>query len=135
MKAGRDHRVPLVPRAVEIVKELMKLPATELVFPGQRSGAPLSDMSLSAVLRRMKIPAKVASIHGFRSSFKDWAHEATSFPNDLSEAALAHVTGDKTERAYRRGDALERRRELMMAWAAFCSKDAGAVVVPLRIVR
>ena len=64
-----------------------------------------------------------ASIHGFRSSFKDWATETTSFPNELSEAALAHVTGDKTERAYRRGDALDRRRELMMAWAAFCGGD------------
>lgn len=135
MKAGRDHRVPLVPRVVEIVKELLKLPGTELVFTGQRAGAPLSDMSLSAVLRRMKIPTGAASIHGFRSSFKDWAIETTSFPNELSEAALAHVTGDKTERAYRRGDALERRRQLMEAWAAFCLQDAGAVVVPMRIVR
>lgn len=128
MKAGRDHRVPLVPRAVEIVEELMKLPGTELVFPGRRAGAPLSDMSLSAVLRRMKIPSGVASIHGFRSSFKDWASETTSFPNELSEAALAHVAGDKTERAYRRGDALERRRELMMAWAQYCDGGSSNVI-------
>ena len=74
-------------------------------------------MSLSAVLRRMGLEF---TVHGFRSSFKDWATEATTFPNELSEAALAHVTGDATERAYRRGDALERRRELMAEWGRFC---------------
>lgn len=121
MKGGLQHRVPLVPRAVDILDELAKLPREVCVFPGQRSGTPLSDMSLTAVLKRMKIDG--ASIHGFRSSFKDWATETTSFPNELSEAALAHVTGDKTERAYRRGDALDRRRELMMAWGAFCGGD------------
>jgi len=129
MKAGREHRVPLVSRAVEILKTVEALPHEAFVFPGQRSGSPLSDMSLTAVLRRMKVDT---TIHGFRSSFKDWAHEATSFPNDLSEAALAHITGDATERAYRRGDALDRRRELMEAWARFCDADTASNIVPMR---
>ena len=129
MKAGREHRVPLVARAVEIVETLAKLPESGFVFPGQRANTPLSDMSLSAVLRRMKLPV---TIHGFRSSFKDWASEATSYPNELSEAALAHITGDKVERAYRRGDALERRRELMEAWARFLTAAAAGNVVPMR---
>ena len=129
MKAGREHRVPLVARAVEIVETLVKLPESEFVFPGQKVNTPLSDMSLSAVLRRMKLPV---TIHGFRSSFKDWASESTSFPNELSEAALAHITGDAVERAYRRGDALERRRELMEAWARFLEAGAAGNVVQMR---
>lgn len=127
MKGAREHRVPLVPRAIEIAKELSQLPGEAFVFPGARSGSPLSDMSLSAVLKRMKVGA---TVHGFRSSFKDWATEATGFPNELSEAALAHITGDNTERAYRRGDVLERRRELMEAWARFCEGTGN--VVPMR---
>ena len=137
MKAGREHRVPLVPRAVEIVAEMAKLAEATgekqpdaLVFPGMKRGAPLIDMSLSAVLRRMKVGA--VTVHGFRSAFKDWANETTSFPNELSEAALAHLTGDAVERAYRRGDALDRRRELMAAWAGFCAGPAAANVVALR---
>lgn len=128
MKAGREHRVPLVPCAVEIVREMSEL-GEHFVFPGARSGSTLSDMSLSAVLRRMRIDV---TVHGFRSSFKDWANETTSFPNELSEAALAHITGDKTERAYRRGDALDRRRELMMAWAAFLDGNTSSNIVHLR---
>jgi integrase len=80
----------------------------------------------------MKVPV---TVHGFRSSFKDWANETTSFPNELSEAALAHVTGDKVERAYRRGDALERRRELMAAWARFLEVAHAHNVVPLPLAR
>lgn len=129
MKAGVEHRVPLCDRVIEILKEMAEVRTGDLVFSGQKPRMPLSDMSLSAVLRRMKV---VATVHGTaRSSFKDWASEATSFPNELSEAALAHITGDKVERAYRRGDALERRRELMAAWATFCSTPAGANAVPL----
>ena len=134
MKAGREHRVPLVSRAVDIIEALGPLAADAagkrdgLIFPSARRGKPLSDMTLSAVLRRMKVDA---TVHGFRSSFKDWATEATSFPNELSEAAIAHVTGDKTERAYRRGDALDRRRELMMAWAKFCEPTTASSVLSL----
>jgi integrase len=132
MKAGREHRVPLVPRAVEIVETMAKLPHEPFVFPGQRRGSPLSDMTLASVLKRMKVPA---TVHGFRSSFKDWANETTSFPNELSEAALAHVTGDKVERAYRRGDALGRRRELMLAWARFLDGEQVENVVALRTIQ
>ena len=129
MKAGREHRVPLVPRAVEIIQTVAKLPHDAFISSGQRRGSPLSDMTLAAVLKRMKVPA---TVHGFRSSFKDWANETTSFPNELSEAALAHVTGDKVERAYRRGDALGRRRELMLAWAQYLDAQADNVL-PLRM--
>jgi integrase len=116
MKAGREHRVPLTPRALEIIAAAKKLRMTETVFPG-RGGQALSDMSLSAVLRRLKVEA---TIHGFRSSFRDWAGDATEFPREIAEAALAHVVGDQTERAYRRGDALARRWQMMEAWATYC---------------
>jgi len=117
MKGGREHRVPLVSRALEILKQMRKLRTSDIVFPGFRDDRPLSDMSLSAVLRRLKVDA---TVHGFRSSFRDWAGDATDFPRELAEAALAHLVGDETERAYRRGDALKRRRELMEAWATYC---------------
>ncbi|MET4846922.1 tyrosine-type recombinase/integrase [Bradyrhizobium japonicum] len=116
MKGGREHRVPLVPRALEILKQMKKQRTSDIIFPGFRDNRPLSDMSLSAVLRRLKVDA---TVHGFRSSFRDWAGDATDFPRELAEAALAHLVGDETERAYRRGDALARRRELMEAWAAY----------------
>ena len=118
MKAGREHRVPLCPRAVEILETLaqVKQEPDDLIFPGKRKGAPLSDMSLTALLRRLKIEA---TVHGFRSSFRDWAGDATAFPREVAEAALAHAIGDATEAAYRRSDALEKRRKLMEAWAAF----------------
>jgi integrase len=86
-------------------------------------------MSLTMFMRRRKL---VYTAHGFRSSFRDWVWEATSFPRDLAEAALAHSLGDQTEAAYRRGDALDRRRELMRAWANFIDGQHGASVVPLR---
>lgn len=119
MKAGREHRVPLTPRAVEILNEVAGLGAEPdaYIFPGQREGRPLSTMAMDMILRRMKVDV---TVHGFRSSFRDWAGEETAFPRDVAEAALAHVVGDQTERAYRRGDALEKRRKLMAAWADFC---------------
>jgi integrase len=123
MKSGREHRVPLTGRTVEIFMEMEKLRdgGTGLVFPG-RGGKPLSNMSMEMLLRRMKIDG--ATVHGFRSSFRDWAAEETPFPREIAEAALSHVVGDSTERAYRRGDALERRRELMEAWAGYVSQSA-----------
>lgn len=128
MKAGRDHRVPLTPRVVEILTELADL-GTEpnaYVFPGQKGGRPLSVMAMDMILRRMKVDF---TVHGFRSSFRDWSGNETAFPRDLAEAALAHVVGDQTERAYRRSDALEKRRKLMTAWANFCEpKKPGNVV-------
>jgi integrase len=116
MKGGREHRVPLVPRAIEILEAAKKGRLSNFIFPGFRADTALSDMSLSAVLRRMEVDA---TVHGFRSSFRDWAGDATSFPREIAEAALAHLVGDETERAYRRGDALARRRELMEAWANY----------------
>lgn len=129
MKAGREHRVPLTDRAVEMLKELAKAKTGELVFPGRKVDRQLSGMAMEMLLRRMD--ANAYTVHGFRSSFKTWATEATQFPNELSEQALAHVTGNQVERAYRRTDVLERRRKLMDAWARFVE---GGNVVQMRKV-
>jgi integrase len=134
MKGKREHRVPLPDRALAILRAVATLRADDAadaapVFPGMRPGAGLSVMALDMVLRRMKVAD--ATVHGFRSSFRDWAGESTSFPREVAEAALAHQVGDETERAYRRGDALERRRGLMAAWAAFIEGDATDNVVAL----
>jgi integrase len=128
MKSGREHRVPLTLRALEIIERAETIRVGEFVFPGQRRGRPLSPMSMQLVLRRMRV--ENATVHGFRSSFRDWAGECTAFPREVAEGALAHTIGDETERAYRRGDALEKRRKLMEAWAAFLAvpKVAGNVV-------
>jgi integrase len=130
MKAGRAHRVPLTTQALEILAEAEKIRTSEYVFPGQRRDRPLSSMAMEEMLRRMKI--ENATVHGFRSSFRDWAGECTSFPREIAEAALAHTVGDETERAYRRGDALEKRRKLMEAWAGFLEEPIGiGAVVPI----
>ena len=102
------------------------------VFPGQRPGKGLSVMALTMVLRRMD--RDDLTVHGFRSTFRDWASEATSFDRDTAEAALAHTVRDKVEAAYRRGDQLDKRRRLMEAWAAFCAAPAvpAADVTPIR---
>ena len=120
MKSGREHRVPLPPRAVAILEEIMSLsvagdPSHQCVFPGL-GGGPLSNMALAMLLRRMDVSQ---TVHGFRSSFRDWAGEVSTFPREVAEAALAHVVGDSTERAYWRGDALQKRRKLMEAWAGY----------------
>jgi integrase len=117
MKAGREHRVPLSGRAVSILRHLEEARTSEFVFPGQRATKPLSSMAMEMLLRRLKM---TVTVHGFRSAFRDWAGNETEFARELAEAALAHVIGDKAEQAYRRGDALERRRALMDAWAHFC---------------
>jgi integrase len=123
MKAGREHRVPLVPRAVEILEQMQRLRVSEYIFPGQSPGRPLSLMAFEMLMRRLK--AEAYTVHGFRSSFRDWAGDLTDFPREIAEAALAHSVGDATERAYRRGDALAKRRMLMEAWAAHCAGEAG----------
>jgi integrase len=117
MKAGREHRVPLSDRAMAIVAQMKKVRTSDYVFPGYLEGRPLCSTALGMVLRRMQV---LVTVHGFRSAFRDWCGETTSFPREVAEAALAHVVGDATERAYRRGDALEKRRKLMEAWAAYC---------------
>jgi integrase len=125
IKAGREHRVPLSPRAVEILEAMRAVRVSDYVFPGYRAGRPLGDMALHLVRERMEIPY---TVHGFRSTFRDWCGETTNFPREVAEAALAHVVGDETERAYRRGDALEKRRKLMDAWAAHCEPNAPNVI-------
>ncbi len=130
MKANRPHRVPLSPRAVEIVRECLEL-GGDFVFPGRRAKSPLSDMTLTMSLRRQ---GSKYTAHGFRSSFRDWVGDATSFPREVAEAALAHVIGDETEAAYRRGDALEKRRLLMSSWAAYLDGPATGKVVRLHRV-
>jgi len=127
MKAGREHRVPLSARAVAILRQLEKLKTGDFVFAGQARNKALSNMAMEMVLRRMKIEG--ATVHGFRSSFRDWAGNVSNFPREVTETALAHVIGDKAEQAYRRSDALEKRRKLMEAWASYCEpKKAGNVV-------
>ncbi|MCW2309904.1 tyrosine-type recombinase/integrase [Rhodobium gokarnense] len=124
MKAGREHRAPITPRMAEILTS--QRGAAPFVFEGARSGRPLSNMSFTMVLRRMGHPY---TVHGFRSSFRDWAGETTSFAREVAEAALAHTVGDETERAYRRGDALAKRRRLMLAWERYClGEERGKVV-------
>jgi integrase len=123
MKAGRQHRVPLSRRAMAILRGMEAARTSDdpeaLVFPGQRLDLPLSVTSTAMVLRRMG-HGKVTT-HGFRSSFRDWVGERTDFPRELAEAALAHSVGDAVERAYRRGDALEKRRTLMNSWDTYVS--------------
>jgi integrase len=114
MKAGREHRVPLSPEAVDLLRSQGQGKPTENVFPGKRG--PLSDMSLTSVLRRMKVSA---TVHGFRSSFRDWVAERTAYPSEVAEMALAHAVGDKVEAAYRRGDLLSKRAQLMRDWANY----------------
>jgi integrase len=120
MKAGREHRVPLSDRALQIVTEIGE---GGFVFPGLRRGKPLSPNALSKVLRRMDVDA---TVHGFRSSFRDWAGNETHFPREVCEAALAHTIENKAEAAYRRSDALKKRRELMATWADYCNTDIRA---------
>ena len=118
MKAGRPHRVPLSTRAVAILRKLEKSKRGEFVFAGHAPGKPLSNMAMDMVLRRMGVDV---TVHGFRSSFRDWAGNETPSPREVVETALAHVIGDKAEQAYRRSDALEKRRKLMEAWASYCT--------------
>lgn len=131
MKAEREHRVPLCDRALAIIFELAPLKSDAgIVFPGQ-GGGKQSNMAMLKLLDRMKLDG--VTVHGFRSTFRDWAAERTSFPNEVVEMALAHAVGDKVEAAYRRGDLFDKRRRLMDAWAAFCERaEVSAEVVPLR---
>ncbi|MGB0158835.1 MAG: tyrosine-type recombinase/integrase [Thalassovita mediterranea] len=114
MKAKKEHRVPLSPRALEVLSEARKLgPSMGLVFPGTKQGKPLSDMTLS---KQVKALGFDADVHGFRTSFKTWAQERTNTPRDVSEAALAHTVKDKAEAAYARSDFFDKRRKLMERW-------------------
>ncbi|MEI8697658.1 tyrosine-type recombinase/integrase [Mesorhizobium sp. ISC15] len=121
MKAATEHRIPLSSPALAIVKSLHELRLSKFVFPGQRPNSPLSSSAMEMLLRRMKTDAY--TVHGFRSAFRDWAGDETGFPREVAEAALAHRVGNATEQAYRRADAVEKRRKLMAAWAAFCGAE------------
>ncbi|MDP9412725.1 MAG: tyrosine-type recombinase/integrase [Pseudomonadota bacterium] len=118
MKAGKEHRVPLSAAAIALLKGMSR--GGELVFPSSDAKKPLSNMAMEALLRRMQL--KPYTVHGFRSSFRDWCGEMTEFPREIAEQALAHTIGNAVERAYRRGDALEKRRELMNCWATFVAE-------------
>ncbi|MFS2007988.1 tyrosine-type recombinase/integrase [Duganella sp. CT11-25] len=131
MKAGREHRVPLSTSALALIKAMPQTDA--LVFPGQKKSSALSDMSLTAVLRRMGHDD--ITVHGFRSTFRDWCSEsvANSFPREVCEHALAHSLPDKTEAAYRRGDLLDKRVMLMQVWADYCAVvPVASKVTPIR---
>jgi integrase len=130
MKAGHQHRIPLAPRAVAILKSLEKVPHNDHVFPGNVPGKPLSLMAMSMQLRRMR--RNDITVHGFRSTFRDWASEQTSFPHETCEHALAHRISDKAEAAYRRGDQFEKRRSLMETWATFCEPRKIGKIVSIR---
>jgi integrase len=121
MKAGKEHRVPLSAPAVKLLEALPRSDNSDLVFVGSND-KPLSDMALTAVMRRMEVDAVP---HGFRSTFRDWAGDCTNHPKDVAEFALAHTLSSKVEAAYRRGDALEKRRQMMEDWANYCERPAG----------
>ncbi|MCA0278907.1 MAG: integrase arm-type DNA-binding domain-containing protein [Proteobacteria bacterium] len=116
MKAAKEHRVPLSNRALSLAKRLYDARVSDYVFPGQKKDQPLSPSAMEMLLRRLKVDV---TVHGFRSSFRDWAGDKTKFPREVAEAALAHEIGNAVERAYRRADAIEKRRELMQAWSRF----------------
>jgi integrase len=129
MKSEKDHRVPLSDRALEILQSLPREQGNPHLFIGARKGKGLSDMAMLELLRGMD--GNGFTVHGFRSSFRDWCAEQTNYPRELAEAALAHVLKDKTEAAYQRGDLFEKRRKLMRAWAGYCAsppRAAGDVV-------
>jgi integrase len=127
MKSGRPHRVPLSKRAIELLTEAKALTGgTGLIFPGTKAGKPLSDMTLSKLVKR---DLEIATdIHGFRTSFRTWAQERSAFPREVAEAALAHVVGDTTEQAYARSDVFEKRRKMMESWSLFLSAESGKVI-------
>src|SRR5262249_25423675 len=131
IKGGKEHRVPLSAPALTIVKQLAKTKLGDFVFPGGKANKPLSNMALLALLKRMG--RSDLTVHGFRSTFRDWAAEQTNYPREVAEMALAHALEDKVEAAYRRGDLFQKRRRLMDDWAGFCGTvKKAAKVVPIR---
>lgn len=130
IKAERDHRVPLSDRALEILESLPREDGNPHVFIGGRKGKGLSNMAMLELLKGMD--GNGFTVHGFRSSFRDWVAEQTGYPRELAEVALAHALKDKTEAAYQRGDLLEKRRRMMEAWAGYCAKPPAGEVTPMR---
>lgn len=124
MKAGREHRVPLTDRAVEILRGQQQVTTGDFIFEGGKEKTPISDTAMVKALR--SAGAGEATLHGLRSSFRDWAGDATHHPRDVAEAALAHVVGNAVEQAYRRSDALQKRRALMSDWSTYCESAVTA---------
>ena len=125
MKMQREHRVPLSDAAIKLLKSITRIENEDLVFPSAKPGTPLSDMTLTALMKRMHYDA--FTVHGFRSSFRDWAAEVSNYPSDMAELALAHTVGDKVMLAYRRGDMLRKRFNMMNDWAEFCRDSRSAL--------
>jgi integrase len=121
MKGGREHRVPLSDRAIEILHALPREDNNPFVFVGSKQGTSLSPTAMSVTLARMGPRGDDITVHGFRSTFRDWAAERTNFANHIVEQALAHAIGSKVEAAYRRTDLFDKRRKLMAAWATYCT--------------
>jgi len=131
MKAGKEHRVPLSDAARAILEQMQAIRQDDFVFPGGKTKRPISNMAMAMTLRRMG--RDDLTVHGFRSTFRDWAAERTDFPSEVAEMALAHAVGDKVEAAYRRGDLFQKRRQLMDAWSEFCAMPpASRRVAPSR---
>ena len=134
MKAKREHRVPLSPRALEILRQMEAFrpendkTGAALIFPGAKEGKPMSDMTLAAVLKRMG--RDTITVHGFRSTFRDWAEDSADAAYGTIRTAMAHAAGDRVDAAYRRGDAFERRRDLMAQWEAFMNTPLPGDAIP-----
>lgn len=125
MKAAKEHIVPLAPKSIAILEQMRGQRMSDLIFPGAKDNAPLSDMTLTKVLRGL---VEGSTVHGFRSTFRDWCGEETDFPREHAEACLAHTVGSAVERAYRRGNALEHRKRIMIAWEKYVL-DVGVPIV------
>jgi len=132
MKMDKEHRVPLSEPALALLRRLWTEDGNDLIFIGAQSGRGLGDRALAEMLAKMG--RSDITVHGFRSTFRDWAAEVSHHPNHVVEQALAHAIGNAVERAYRRGDLFEKRRALMQEWATFCARPADGAVVPMRKV-
>jgi hypothetical protein len=134
MKAGEQHRAPLSSAAIAVLKDMAAIRMSEYVFPGNAAGRPVHGASVAGLAKR--VAGSDLTLHGFRSSFRDWCSERASFPHEVAEMALAHAIPSAVEKAYRRGDLFDKRRRLIEAWSEFCTKpNATAAVVPLRGAR
>jgi integrase len=131
MKGGREHKVPLSKAAIAVLEAMRAVRMSGFVFPGMRDGQPVGPRTIQDLVKQ---GGGEITVHGFRSSFRDWAAERTNFPREVAEMALAHAIPNAVEAAYRRGDLFEKRRRLMEAWAEFCAKQSGesATVVPIK---
>jgi integrase len=131
MKGGREHRVPLSDDAVAVLKSMQEIRHSDYIFPGMHEGRPVGARTIADIVK--ELAGREITIHGFRSTFRDWASERTNFPREVAEMALAHTIPSAVEAAYRRGDLFEKRRRLMDSWAAYCSTPAAkGEVVPIR---